>query len=49
MSFLGFCGHNLNNKKHLIGSTNDVKTTQTLENAPKKHLREDLKYFDIVL
>lgn len=26
-----------------------VKTTQTLENAPKKQLREDLKYFDIVL
>lgn len=26
-----------------------VKTTQTLENAPKKQLWEDLKYFDIVL
>lgn len=49
MSLLGFCGHNLNNKNIQLVRRMCVKTTQTLENAPKKQLREDLKYFDIVL
>lgn len=49
MSFLGFCGHNLNYKNIQLVRRMSVKTTQTLENAPKKQLREDFKYFDKVL